>query len=182
MLRYLSDIFGTILEPFALCLLLVIFTIPVVTVINLEPITKNGKTVDVLGVSTSNEVTISLIDGKHSIFKNEEIEATENNQLKYSAEIKKREAGVYSKPILEINNYTDKDRIVRITTNSDAKTSSNISILIGEDSYQLRDASGTTYNQELKVKTGESYTLFLSVENDVNIQFTENLEIYLEQK
>ncbi|MBP5204625.1 hypothetical protein J6Z48_03225 [bacterium] len=181
MLRYLSDIFGTILEPFALCLLLVIFTIPVATVINLEPITKNGKTVDVLGVSTSNEVTISLIDGKHSIFKNEELESTENNQLKYSTDIKRREAGVYSKPILEINNDTDQDRVVEITTNPDIKTSSNISILIGEDSYTLIDKDGAT-SQKINIDAGESYTLFLSIENDVNIQFSENLEIYLEQK
>ncbi len=52
----LKKILYTFLEPFAFGILALIFIIPTITVVNLEPITKVLKNLDVLGVSEEQEL------------------------------------------------------------------------------------------------------------------------------
>ena len=53
-----------ILESIAFGLLALLFIIPSITVINLEPITKSLKELNVLGVSSRSELSINMI-GEH---------------------------------------------------------------------------------------------------------------------
>ena len=64
----LKELFGRAIEPVVLGLLALLFIIPTITVINLEPITKNIKEfTDVLGVTSVSQVIIDLVGGTHEI-------------------------------------------------------------------------------------------------------------------
>ena len=189
MITNLSNLFGKILEPFALCLLLVIFFIPVITVINLQPTTQKGELTysNVLGTSSQStgqpgEITITLMDEEsRGIFSDNSLQLLDNKQLEYSVVIGVRDSGIFSNPSFEINNQTDSTRTIEISGQTDTNINSNIYILIGDNSYKIQDSNGNTYTQEVDINKGERVTAYLSVDNKNPVQFAEKLNIYLRQ-
>jgi hypothetical protein len=107
-----KKVFSQILEPFALGLLALFFILPVVTVMNLTPKTKQIKKIDVLGVTTQDELVLRLVGGQHEIFSGESLNKIDETEYAYSARIGKRGADSYSKPILEIQNNTEEKKVL----------------------------------------------------------------------
>lgn len=174
---------GKLLEPFALLLLIALFVIPAATVLNLEPITKvikNG--VSVLGVSSNNSVSVVLVEGSHNVFKDESLELLNDGSYTYSVNISDRVANLYSKPILEVTNNTEETKTLVFDATGNTDSSSNINLLVGDDSYRIQDISGNMYTQEISLAPGESSIIFLSVENIVNVQFSDVLSIFISEK
>lgn len=176
-----KKIFLQVLEPFALGLLALLFIIPSITVLNLAPITKQLEKLNILGVTTENNISVSLVEGKHNIFTSELLNKLENG-YEYSVNINKRESDSYSKPILKIENKNSETKVLLFYGQTASNIRSNIYIKIGEDSYKLQDDKGFSYNQEVKILPNDEVVIFLVVENFSNVQFAEDFTMSISQK
>jgi len=169
---------GKILEPIALGLLALLFIIPSITVINLEPITKNIKEfTDVLGVTTSSEVIVDLVGGTHEVLSVEKISKDGDNGYKYNAMLTKRESDFYSKPILQIRNNTDEDKILTFLGTTLNPTRSDIGLIINDQAYRLQRSTGQSETVEILLKPKAKYDIYLTVESVVGVQFSEEFEM-----
>jgi len=178
-----KEIFGKILEPAALGLLALLFIIPSITVINLEPITKNLKELtDVLGITTSSDVIIDLVGGTHEVLSNEKIYKNENDQYIYEAILVKRESDFYSKPILEIENRTDEEKTITFEGGTMNSTQSDIGLIINDQAYKLQKNSGESETVEILLRPQSKYLVYLTVESIVGIQFSEDFEMKISTK
>ena len=169
----LKKIFTQILEPFALGLLALFFILPIVTVMNLTPITKQIKNFDILGVTTQDELIIRLVGGQHEIFSGENLNKIDEAEYSYSARIGKRGADSYSKPILEIQNNTEGKKTLSFWGQTLSNTRSKIYLQKKETPYLLQDNTGETYEQEISVLPSEKVIIYLGLENLSGIQFSE---------
>ena len=177
----IKKIFSQILEPFALGLLALLFIIPSITVLNLSPITKQLQKLNILGVTTENSISISLVDGKHNIFTSELLNNIDG-KYEYSANISKRESDSYSKPILKIVNKNNENKTLIFYGHTASNTKSNIYIKTTDSSLKLQDDKGFTYQQEIELQPNQELVVFLSVENFSNIQFTESFSMSITEK
>lgn len=176
-----KKVFLQVLEPFALGLLALLFILPTITVFNLSPITKQLAKLNILGVATENDITVSLVEGKHNIFTSEVLNKLESS-YEYSVNINKREADSYSKPILKIENKNNEFKTLTFYGQTASNIKSNIYLKVGEDTYKLQDDKGFTYNQEIEFLPNDNAVIFLVVENFSNVQFTENFSMNISEK
>jgi len=176
-----KKIFLQVLEPFALGLLALLFIIPSITVFNLSPITKQLEKLNILGVTTENNISISLVEGKHNIFTSEVLNKLESG-YEYSVNINKREADSYSKPILKIENNNNESKVLLFYGQTASNIRSNIYLKMGDETYKLQDDKGFAYNQEIKLEPNKETVMFLVVENFSNIQFTESFSMNISEK
>jgi len=165
--------FSQILEPFALGLLALFFILPIVTVMNLTPITKQIKKIDVLGVTTQDELVLRLVGGQHEIFSGESLNKIDETEYAYSARIGKRGADSYSKPILEIQNNTEEKKVLSFWGQTLSNTRSKIYLQEKETPYLLQDNTGETYEQKISILPSEKVIIFLALENLSGVQFSE---------
>lgn len=168
-----KKIFTQILEPFALGLLALFFILPIVTVMNLTPITKQIKKIDVLGITTQDELIIRLVGGQHDVFSGESLNKIDETEYAYSTKIEKRGADSYSKPILEIQNNTEEKKTLLFWGQTLNNTKSKIYLQKKETPYLLQDNTGETYEQEISILPTEKVIIFLAVENLADVQFYE---------
>jgi hypothetical protein len=168
-----KKVFTQILEPFALGLLALFFILPIITVMNLTPVTKQLKKIDVLGITTQDDVIVRLVEGKHEIFSSESLTKIEEFEYSYSTRIAKRAADSYSKPILEIENRTENRKTVMFWGQTLSNTRSAIYIKAKEKTYTLQEHNGNTREQEIYVLPGEKLVVFLGLENLSGVQFSE---------
>ncbi|HCC67802.1 TPA: hypothetical protein DEP90_01140 [Patescibacteria group bacterium] len=170
--------FGKVLEPIALGLLALLFIIPSITVINLEPITKNIKKItDILGVTTSSEVIVDLVGGTHEILSIEKIYKDGDDGYIYNALLTKRESDFYSKPILQLRNNSEKDKILTFLGTTLSPTRSEIGLIINDQAYRLQRATGESESIEILLKPKSKYDVYLTVESVVGVQFSEEFEM-----
>ena len=169
-----------VLEPVAFGLLALLFIIPSITVINLEPITKVLKDLDVLGVSNKSEISINIIGGTHQIFNREKIEAVDGVYT-YTTVLTRREADRYSKPILEIINNTQEEAILEIYGNTALPTGSDITMIINDQVYRLQGSNGEITSQKIAFVPNQKYVIFLAVESFSNVQFEEDFELKIKE-
>lgn len=173
-----KEIFGKVVEPIALGLLALLFIIPSIAVINLEPITKNIKQfTDVLGVTSSSEIIVDLIGGTHEILSAEKVYKNDSGEYIYEAKLTKRESDFYSKPILRLENRTEEDREVTFLGTTLSPTRSDIGLLINDQTYKLQRHSGESESVTILLKAQSKYDVYLTVESVVGIQFSEDFEI-----
>jgi hypothetical protein len=175
-----KKVFTQVLEPFALGLLALFFILPIITVMNLTPITKQIQKLDILGVTNRDEVVIRLIGGSHEVFSNETLNKTEELQYSYSTRLLKRASDSYSKPILEIENGTEESKIISFWGQTLSNTRSDIYLIINEDTYRLQDSSGATEMQEITIAPNEEVIVFLALENLSRVQFSEIFDMTIE--
>lgn len=172
-----KKIFSQILEPVALGLLALLFIIPVITVMNLTPLTKQLKKLYVLGVTSSDEVAVSLVEGKHDIFTSESLNKIDDLTFTYSVTLNKREADSYSKPILEFENKSEKKRTISFFGQTLSNTKSNIFLLVNDKKYRIQDSRGDTNTQEVSINPKEKVIVFLAIENLSGVQFSEEFNM-----
>lgn len=166
-------VFLQVLEPFALGILALLFIIPTITVMNLTPLTKELKKLDVLGVTSQEDIKIDMVGGKHEIFSNENLSKIDNNRYTYSTNLNKRASDIYSKPILKISNRGSADKKVVFFGQTLSNTRSDVFLMIGKEKFRIQDGQGETYKQEITIKAGSEETIFLSIENLSGVQFSE---------
>lgn len=177
----LKKFFTLVLEPFAFGILALIFIIPTITVVNLEPITKVLKNLDVLGVSDEARVEINAIEGTHQIFGREKLLEDESGTFTYTTTLTRREADRYSKPILEIKNNKNIDVKLEIYGNTHLPTYSNISMIINDQSYKLQSPNGDVTTQNILLAPNQKYVVYLVVESFSNVQFNEDFELKIKE-
>ncbi len=166
-----------IVEPIAIGILALLFIIPTITVMNLSPITKKIKDLNVLGVNTDSSVSVTLVGGKHDILTEENINKISDTSYEYSTKLAQRGADSYSKPILEIKNNTSEIQKVSFYGQTLVQTKSNINIIVDEAAYLLQDDKGQTYFREITLAPGTKTIIFLAVENLTGIQFSEEFDL-----
>lgn len=169
-----------VLEPIAFGLLALLFIIPSITVINLEPITKAIKSIDVLGVSNRAELQINVIGGTHQIFNREKIEDVDGVYT-YSTNLTRREADRYSKPILEIVNNKGEELVLEMYGYTELPTGSDITMIINDQIYRLQSPNGDVKNNKVNIIPGEKYVIYLAVESFSNVQFEEEFQLVIKE-
>jgi len=173
-----KELFGKIAEPIALGLLALIFIIPTITVINLEPITKNIKDfTNVLGVTTSDQVLVDLIGGTHEVVTAEKVYRDDNGVYVYEAKLTKRGADFYSKPILRLENRSEEDKVVSFSGSTLLPTRTEIGLIINDQSYRLQRATGESNTVEVLLRPQSKYDIYLTVESVIGVQFSEDFEM-----
>ncbi len=178
----IKNLLGKVLEPLTLVLLLLFIILPVLTVLNLTPITRELK-LNVLGAKIDpSGYSLKLIQGKHDIFTSEKLDELENNAFEYFVNIGKRGKDTYSKPILKIKNESKNTKTFVLEGHTGVNTKSNISIIIEEKSYLLQDNEGQVRKQEIVISPSDEKILFLSVQNENNVQFSEEFRLNITEK
>jgi len=169
-----KKVLSLVVEPIALGVLALLFIIPTITVMNLSPITKKLKDLNVLGANTQTTVDITLVGGKHPILTEENLNKISDTSYEYSTLVAGRNADSYSKPIVEIKNNTDKAQKISFYGQTANQTQSNIYIRTDSDdtAKKLQDDKGQTYIQEISVAPSSKIVVFLSVENQNGINFS----------
>ncbi|HOV29664.1 MAG TPA: hypothetical protein PLD77_01140 [Candidatus Dojkabacteria bacterium] len=176
-----KKILSKLSEPLLIVVLILVFVIPVISVLNLTPTTGTIKKSDVLGTSTQSGCTIDLIGGQHKIFSSEKLTQAEGiNTFEYTLTIGKRAAGTYSKPILRIKNKTDQPKTITFDGQTTTNTKSDIFLLSGNKSYILQNNLGVTHTEKIVFNPGEEKIIFLSVVNSSGVQFSENFKMTIQ--
>jgi hypothetical protein len=175
-----KKVFTQILEPFALGLLALFFILPVITVMNLTPITKQVQKLDILGVTNKDEVIVRLIGGRHEIFNSESLNKVEDFEYSYSVRLGKRASDSYSKPILEIENKSAEGKSISFWGQTLSNTRSDIYLIINEETYRLQDSTGETQTQKISLAPNEEVIVFLALENLSRVQFSEIFDMTIE--
>lgn len=175
----IKNISSQILEPFALGILALVFILPIITVMNLTPLTKPLKELTVLGVNSQDRISVNLVGGKHEIFSNEELNKLDPTLFKYSSVLNKRAADSYSKPILEIENRSTEPTTIKLSGSTLSNTKSNILLIVEKETYKIQDPSGKTFVHEITLAPNQSSVVFLSIENLSGVQFSEIFELTL---
>ncbi len=169
-----------VLEPVAFGLLALLFIIPSITVVNLEPITKTLKQIDILGVSNKAELSINVIGGTHQIFNKEKVEKVDGVYT-YTTVLTRREADRYSKPILEIINNKQEEVVLEIYGNTALPTGSDITMIIEDQVYRLQSPKGDVSNQKITLVPNKKYVIFLAIESFSNVQFEEDFTLKIKE-
>jgi len=177
----IKKIFTTILEPIAFGLLALLFIIPSITVINLEPLTKAFKNLDVLGVSEKAEIEIEIVGGTHQIFSREKIKKNEDGVFSYTTTITRRDSDRYSKPILVIKNNKNVDSKIEIYGHTNLPTKSDISLIIDDQVYRLESPSGDVTSHKILLAPNGEYTVYLAIETFSDVQFNEDFELEIRE-
>lgn len=176
----LKKIVNTVLEPFAFGLLALLFIIPSITVVNLEPLTKKIKEMNVLGVSSTSTISLNVIGGTHQIFSREGIKESDGVYV-YTTNLTKRNADRYSKPILEIINKKQEEVTVDIYGNTTLPSGSNISMIINDQVYKLQTPQGDILSNNIILLPNQKYIIYLVVENFSSIQFEDEFNMYIKE-
>ncbi|MCD4811108.1 hypothetical protein K8R14_00670 [bacterium] len=172
------NLLGKFLEPIALGVLALLFIIPTLTVINLEPITKNIREfTDVLGVATNSKVIVDLVGGTHEVLSVEKISKNGDSGYIYNAMLTQRESDFYSKPILQIGNNTDEEKILTFLGTTLNPTRSEIGLIINDQVYTLQHSTGQSESVEILLKPRATYDIYLTIESLVGVQFSEEFEM-----
>lgn len=172
-----KKILTLVIEPIALGVLALLFIIPTVTVMNLQPLTKALKEIDILGVSEKAEVKIEIVGGSHQIFSREKLQKDEEGIFRYTTEIANRDADRYSKPILEISNKKDTETVLEIYGYTHLPTKSNISLIINDQVYKLQGSNGDVITQSILILPQEKNLVYLAIESFSDVQFVEKFEL-----
>ncbi len=170
-----------VIEPIALGLLALLFIIPTITVMNLEPLTKALKEIDVLGVSEKAELDIQIVGGSHQIFSRERLEQDEQGVYRYTTTIENRDADRYSKPILEITNNKNDEIKLEIYGNTNIPTRSNISLIINDQVYRIQSPNGDITAQKILLIPKEKYVVYLAIESFSNVRFNEDFQLDIKE-
>jgi hypothetical protein len=171
-------------DPFLVLAILVVFAVPIITVLNLTPSWEKTKpSENVLG--TTDQDHLSLIPNQTT---QEGIQVTEINEKEdtsYSFTITHlaHRQGKYQNKIFDISNPTQKQRQVAINpAYHDIPTETKISILIDEAQYIIHDTNGTLYPTGIYIQPGENLPVYLVIESKQDVHYVSNfaLDIKLE--
>lgn len=171
--------YGKFVEPFAILALIMLFILPVASVLNLSiDFKQNGRVKqEVLGVTSDSKVVLEKVGGIHPIIHNEKLLQSTENLYEYSANINKRPEGSYDKPVMVISNNTIFDQKVTFTLNQGVSSDTLIGLSYNNTNYFLSTPQGETYPHILKLSQGESIRLSILIRNPNNVLFEDSISI-----
>ncbi|HBB64833.1 MAG: hypothetical protein UR34_C0012G0017 [candidate division WS6 bacterium GW2011_GWC1_33_20] len=169
-----------VLEPIAFGLLALLFILPTITVMNLQPITKALNNINVLGVGNKAELKVNIVGGTHQIFSQEKIDEVDG-QYTYKTILTRRESDRYSKPIIEIINNKAQETIVEIYGGTQLPTGSDITMIISDQVYRLQAPNGDVTSHKITLIPGQKYIIFLAVETFSDVQFEEDFQLNIKE-
>ena len=176
-----KKILSELCEPLLIVVLILVFVVPIISVLNLTPTTGKTKKSDILGTSTQSGCTIDLIGGQHKIFSSEKLTQAEGiSTFEYTLTIGKRAAGTYSKPILKIKNKTDQQKTITFDGQTATNTKSDIFLLSGNKSYIHQNSIGVTHFEKIVFNPGEERVIFLAIDNSSGVQFSETFKMTIQ--
>ncbi len=168
-----------ILGPLGIVVILAIFILPVLVAVNLTA--KTRSLYQVLGTQDSKTVILDLVGGQHRVISEEEFEDN-----KYRAVLKSREAGQYSKPILEIENNSNSEASVEFYGRINDSSPLTLGLISEEDvdgknkdavKYILADESGSEYVNEINLARGEKRVLYLDLKSGFDVSYSQEVVI-----
>lgn len=165
------------LEPFAIVALLLVFGLPILTVVNLSPAYKSQNNSNVLGVNTSRDISYEMFGGYHDVIKNENVENFQG-KINYTSTIVAHNAGTYSKPVLQIENGDVKPRQIKVLAYIDGTSDSDIYLKLdnGQD-YILQNKSGEVFDNEIILSSGTKVNAYLSITSENSVSFDQNVKL-----
>lgn len=166
------------LEPFGLVALAFLFILPALAVINLSPIAK-GQKINVLGVGDGKGVSTVLVGGVHDIIKQEFLTFPTEGQIKYSAQLIKRDAGVYSKPILQIVNDSSEKAEVIVNANTQLGAGSEIVLIVDDARYVIQGDNGEPFTATISLEPMKESIVYLQLTSTNDVKFNDDIEIVL---
>lgn len=178
-LRRFSEKYGRTFEPFLVIAILVIFAIPILTVVNLTPETRAQKSNNVLGVTDEGVLAINSVGGTHDVVKDETVKNEDDGSKTYSATIKAHEAGRVSKPVFEVVNNTGDAKTIRALARTEDSANLKVGVIFNDTNYVLQDVNGEQFFHDFKLESGQKVTLYLTVESEKNMAFDEVVNLKL---
>lgn len=184
-------------EPFAVVILLIIFSIPIAAVINLSPETRNQDT-NVLGVTSENKqapiiddstditseqarlyegIKLTAIGGTHRYITSEKIQEMDTQTYKYSAMLLKHDSSRYSKPILDIENLSDTPRTLQFSGTTETTGNTKLIVRVNNIDYVLQESDGTIFTHNILLEANQMTTAFLAFQSDTDVQYNESVTI-----
>lgn len=177
--------YGKYLDIFLSFVFVALIVIPVISIINLSPVQSpdlvNTKSKNVLGVDTytGDEIQLRLLGGDHNYIQNEELYNHSDLSFLYSTHVLIRDAGIYSKPIIQLNVPKGETLKVTFSIGLVSKSTTQIGITYEKVNYVLRDENGQQYIRSISFTEPGSYRLSLDLRNDSNVNFPEDIDIHI---
>lgn len=170
-----KNLLPQLFEPLAIVALLALFLIPTLTVINLSPITKEKKQLDVLGATSSpNNIIIQSVNEENEIFSSDNLRKEIDGEWIYTTEVEPREGNkVYTKQAFRITNNSNTQQRLVVSGYTDSTSFTNFSLKIDGFWYVLRDNSKEMYEREIVLEPGVVKSVYISTYSDYNVLFKE---------
>jgi hypothetical protein len=171
-----------ILDPFRVVIIMILLALPVVTALNLTAGTRELK--NVLGARSFGNLSVEPVAGSHDYINSEMLKKGEES-FEYTAEINKREAGTYSKPILKLNTGSAAPVEVKIYGRIEGVSFSKLSLIFAEEGSGGKDTEYVIDYQEsessylVELSEASEYMMYLKVRNENDILYPQNIKISL---
>lgn len=167
--------FEKVLEPFAIIALVALFVLPALTVLNLTPMVSPVND-NVLGATDREGVGVALVGGIHTTIDNESMEAGDSD-ITYTAKLRARDQGIYSKPILELTNFNNERTDMQVSAYLPNVSDTDIKVVFNNEEYRLIHIDGRRYTQTIPMDKDDKGILYLSLDTKQDIRFAEELEV-----
>lgn len=175
--------YGKYLDILSTFVLLLLFIVPIISVLNLSPIPTSEvlseSPDDILGVEIDNDqpIQLKMVGGQHNYIQNEALYSYSDESFLYSTKLSPRDKGEYSKPIFDL--FVPEGQTVRLVVSIGAATASGtqLGIMLGNTNYILRDNDGATYIRVFEIDSPGDHRFWFDVRNPVDINFYENIDL-----
>jgi hypothetical protein len=164
-------------EPITVILVLIVFAFPVITVLNISPLTKTNS--DVLGAATGKLIKIDLYTDKeaNSVMSKPYLDNITESSFVISSVIDPLTEGQHEFKEFKIRNISDGQVKLVIGGTLESNTQSDFGFIGDAGKQLLQTEDGTLYNKEFILPSGESkeFKLFIKTNHDTN--FIDKLSI-----
>ena len=175
-IKRIKNRFSGLFDPLGIVALVALFLLPALAIINLSPIATSEQR-NVLGVGDGEGVSAVLVGGVHDIIKEEIITFPNDQQIAYQAKLIARDAGTYSKPVLQLVNYDGAESTVRISGSTELGANTEVSVIVNDQRYIIESRSGEQFIQEIALPASSKSDLYLNLDSDNNVRFNDMITL-----
>jgi hypothetical protein len=180
-LKRLKNRLGRFADPLGILALTLLFVLPSLALINLTPQT-TSKEKTVLGVEDKTGIGAVLVGGVHDIVKQEVLSYPTELQFSYSAQLLKRSEGKYSKPIVQLINYSSKPSTVTVSGSTQLPTGTEVSLIVNDSGYIVQRADGDTFTYDVTLPERSKKILYLQLDTTENVSFNDEISLSIVAK
>lgn len=177
--------YGKYLDPIGILALIAIFILPILAVINISPETKTPtpNRSNVLGAQVQGDLEVKLMEGTHSVITSESLKDAYVAPLRYtySAVLLSREAGSYSKPLVEITNPTDENVSFRFNILEQPQGKTEVGIYLEDKNFIILDAAKEKYAREFTIPANSDQTYYLYLTDTNTVNFNQEVSIQISE-
>jgi len=173
--RYLLKL-EFVIQPILFFFLISIIVLSSLAFVNLTPKYSSINN-NVLGVEDKKEIGAVLVGGTHNYINNESLTFTDKNNFEYSFTINNREAGEYSKPVIELVNKSSSDLKLRIDSYTQELLNSDINMYYKDKYLVLINSVGAISSPTVVVPAGSKDIAYISISNTNPIRYNQVITI-----